>query len=65
MTSQNTRDTARAQLEKAQKHQDLVKIVALDDSIILSIAKLSVGSVLQPGDRLITAMPTNSRSSRK
>ena len=59
VTSQNTRDTARAQLEKAQKHQDLVKIVALDDSIILSIAKLSVGSVLQPGDRLITAMPIN------
>ena len=28
-------------------------------SIILSIAKLSVGSVLQPGDKFITAMPVN------
>ncbi|WP_374547812.1 biotin/lipoyl-binding protein, partial [Rhodoblastus sp.] len=59
VTSQNTRDSARAQLEKAQKHQDLVKMSALEDSIILSLAKLSVGSVLQPGDKLITAMPTN------
>lgn len=59
VTSQNTRDTALAQLDKAQKHQDLVRIAALDDSIILSLAKLSVGSVLQPGEKLITAMPVN------
>lgn len=59
VTSQNNRDQARAQLEKALRHQDLVNIEALDDSIILSIAKLSVGSVLQPGDRFITAMPAN------
>lgn len=61
VTSQNTRDTALAQLDKAQKHQDLVRIVALDDSIILSLAKLSVGSVLQPSEKLITAMPVNGK----
>ena len=59
VTSQGNRDTAIAQLDKARKHQDLVRIVALEDSIVLSIAKLSVGSVLQPGEKLITAMPVN------
>jgi hemolysin D len=59
VTAQNNRDTAVAQLDKAKRHQDLVKIVALEDSIILSIAKLSVGSVLQPGDKFISAMPVD------
>lgn len=59
VTAQNTRDQAVASLEKAQKHQDLVKMVALDDSFILNVMKLSVGSVLQSGDKLITAMPLN------
>lgn len=59
VTSQNNRDTAQAGLDKAKKHQDLVQIAAQEDSIILSIAKLSVGSVLQPADKLITAMPVN------
>ncbi|WP_298422091.1 HlyD family type I secretion periplasmic adaptor subunit [Rhodoblastus sp.] len=59
VTSQNNRDTARASLEKAKRHQDLVRIVAEEDSIVLTIAKLSVGSILQPGDKFITAMPVN------
>jgi HlyD family secretion protein len=59
VTSQGNRDSAITQLDKAKKHQDLVKIAAMEESIVLSIAKLSVGSVLQPGDKLITAMPVN------
>jgi HlyD family secretion protein len=59
VTSQNSRDAARAQLEKALKHQDLVRMEALDDSIVLSVGKLSIGSVLQPGEKFITAMPVN------
>ena len=59
VTAQNNRDQAIASLEKARRHQDLVKIVALEDSIILSIAKLSVGSILAPGDKFITAMPVD------
>ncbi len=59
VTAQNNRDQAVASLKKAVVHQDVVKLVAAEDSIILSIAKLSVGSVLQPGDKLITAMPVN------
>jgi len=57
VTARNTRDNARAQLEKARRHQDLVEIVAADDSIILTVAKLSVGSVLNQGVEFITAMP--------
>ncbi len=59
VTAQNNRDQAVASLKKAIVHQDVVKLVAAEDSIILSIAKLSVGSVLQPGDKFITAMPVN------
>ncbi len=57
VTARNTRDGALAQLEKAQKHSDLVRIAAQQDSIILTVAKLSVGSVLKEGDELMTAMP--------
>ena len=57
VTARNTRDGALAQLEKAQKHSDLVRIAAQQDSIILTVAKLSVGSVLKEGDELMTVMP--------
>ncbi|PPQ30315.1 hemolysin D [Rhodoblastus sphagnicola] len=57
VTARNNRDNARAQLEKAQKHHDLVQILAREDSIILTAAKLSVGSVLKEGEELMTAMP--------
>ena len=57
VSARNTRDGAQAQLEKAQKHKDLVRIVATDDAIVLSVAKLSVGSVLKDGDPLITVVP--------
>lgn len=59
VTARNNRDTARAQLEKAQKRRDLVQIVAREDSIVLTLAKLSVGSVLREGEEFITAMPVN------
>ncbi len=60
VTSQNSLDLANAQLEKALKHRELVRLVAEQDSIILTIAKTSVGSVLREGDLFITAMPTSS-----
>jgi hemolysin D len=52
-------DTAKAQLEKAVKHQDLVHWTADAPSIVLTVAKLSVGSVLKEGDVLLTLMPTD------
>ena len=57
MTAQNALDTAAAQLEKARKHGQLVRLVAEEDSTVLSVAKLSVGSVLKGGDTLATVVP--------
>jgi len=59
VTTRNSLDTARAQLDKAAKHQDLVRLTANEDSIVLTVAKLSVGSVLKEGDQLMTLMPVN------
>jgi hemolysin D len=59
VTTRNTLDTARASLEKASKHQDLVRLTAQVPSVVLSIAKLSVGSVLKEGDPFLTLMPLN------
>jgi hemolysin D len=59
VTTRNSLDGARAQLDKAARHQDLVRLTANDDSIVLTVAKLSVGSVLKEGDSLFTLMPVN------
>lgn len=50
-------DNARAQLVKAEKHSDLVRLTAQENSVILTVSKVSVGSVLKQGDTLITTMP--------
>ncbi|MCW2275452.1 HlyD family type I secretion periplasmic adaptor subunit [Rhodoblastus acidophilus] len=55
--AQNALDQAAAQLEKAHRHRDLVRLVAEQDSIILTIAKTSRGSVMREGEQFITAMP--------
>ena len=57
ITARNSRDGARAQLEKASKHQDLVRLTAPEHSMVLTLAKLSVGSVLKEGDTLLTLAP--------
>jgi len=59
VTARNNRDAALSQLEKATKHQDLVRLVAPEESIVLTIAKLSVGSVLKEGDALLTVVPVS------
>jgi HlyD family secretion protein len=60
VTARNTLDTARQQLTKASRHQDLVRLEAPDDAVVLKLAKLSVGSVLKEGDPLITLAPLHS-----
>jgi HlyD family secretion protein len=60
VTARNQRDTALQQLEKATKHKDLVRLVAAEDSVVLRMAKLSVGSVLKEGDPLIYLAPLHS-----
>jgi HlyD family secretion protein len=59
MTARNGLDLARAQLDKAAKHKDLVRLTAGEPSVVLTIAQLSVGSVLKEGDTLFTMMPAN------
>jgi HlyD family secretion protein len=60
VTSKNKLDDARASYEKALKHQDLVRLNAIEPSVVLTIARLSVGSVLKQGDPFITLMPLDS-----
>ncbi|HET6185186.1 MAG TPA: HlyD family type I secretion periplasmic adaptor subunit [Acetobacteraceae bacterium] len=50
---------ARQQLNKAQLHQQLVELRADRDGTVLTVAKISVGSVVQPGQQLITLMPAD------
>jgi HlyD family secretion protein len=60
VTARNQRDAALQQLEKASKHKDLVRLVASEDSVVLRMAKLSVGSVLKEGDPLLYLAPLRS-----
>jgi HlyD family secretion protein len=60
LTARNARDAAREQLAKAIKHQDLVRLEAPDDAVVLKLAKLSVGSVLKEGDPLVNLAPLRS-----
>jgi hemolysin D len=59
VATRNKLDDARSAYEKAAKHQDLVRLTATAPSVVLSIAKLSVGSVLKQGDPFLTLMPLN------
>jgi hemolysin D len=61
VTTRNNLDTATTNYEKAAKHQDLVRLNASVPSVVLSIAKLSVGSVLKAGDTFLTLMPLDTR----
>jgi hemolysin D len=58
-TARNNLDAAKAQLDKAERHRDLVRITADRPSIVLTIANVSVGSVLKQGDTLFTTMPSD------
>ncbi len=60
VTARNQLDAAAQQLEKATKHQSLVRLTAPEDSVVLTMAKLSVGSVLKEGDPLMTLAPMRS-----
>jgi hemolysin D len=61
VTTRNKLDDARSAYEKAAKHQDLVRLTASEPSVVLTLARLSVGSVLKPGDPFITLMPIHTR----
>ena len=46
-------------LHKATLRRELVDLRADQDAVVLSVAKVSVGSVMQSGEPLITLVPTN------
>jgi HlyD family secretion protein len=50
----------REQLKKAQLRRQLVELRADRDATVLTIARVAEGSILQPGDQLITLVPTAS-----
>ena len=50
---------ARESLNKAQLHRQLVELRADRDATVLTVAKVSVGSVLQPGQQFITLVPAD------
>lgn len=58
--ARNQRDNALQQLEKAAKRKDLVRMTAPEDAVVLKMAKLSVGSVLNVADELMTLAPLHS-----
>jgi HlyD family secretion protein len=49
---------ARQSLNKAGRRQQLMELHAERDATVLTVAKVSVGSVLQSGDQLVTLAPT-------
>jgi HlyD family secretion protein len=61
VTTRNKLDDARTAYDKAEKHQDLVRWTAAEPSVVLTMARLSVGSVLKPGDPFITLMPVDTK----
>lgn len=60
VTAQGQYDAAVEQLNKANKHQDQVRLVAPDDAVVLKLAKVSVHSVLNQGEPLIYLAPLKS-----
>jgi hemolysin D len=59
LTAINNLAQARQQLAHAQLADQLVALTAPQDSIVQSIASISVGSVLQPGQPLMDLAPVN------
>jgi HlyD family secretion protein len=57
VTARNAHDNATSLLEKAEKHKDLVRLTESQRSMVLTLSKLSVGSVLKEGDTLMVLAP--------
>lgn len=53
------RDSLREQLQKADRRSRLVTLTAPVDSVVLEIAKLSTGSIVQAAETFFTLVPLN------
>ena len=60
-TTQPLLDQALDNLKKAQRNTQLVELRAEQDATVTSIAQVSVGSVMQPGQQLFTLAPANGK----
>jgi hemolysin D len=59
LTAINALAQAQQQLTKAQMNEQLVNLTAPQDSIVQSVAPISVGSILQPGQTLMDLVPAD------
>ncbi|OIQ75128.1 hemolysin secretion protein D, plasmid [mine drainage metagenome] len=59
LSSTRERDSLKEQLLKADKRSGLVTLVAPVDSVVLEIAKLSKGSIVQGAETFFTLVPLN------
>ena len=50
-------DRAREELAKASRRRDLVELRAIEDATVLQVADVSVGAVVQSGQRILTLVP--------
>lgn len=57
LTTQRDRDAATEQLQKAEQRSRLVVLTAPVDSVVLEIAKRSIGSVVREAEPLFTLVP--------
>ncbi len=57
----NKLNEAREQLNKAKLRRQLVDVRADKDAIVQSVAKVSVGSILQTGEQFITLVPNDAK----
>jgi hemolysin D len=53
-------DKVRQDLAKAERRQEMVELRAASDGIVLEVGKFSIGSVVQPGDQVMTLVPIGS-----
>ncbi|MEO5379091.1 MAG: HlyD family type I secretion periplasmic adaptor subunit [Magnetococcus sp. DMHC-6] len=59
VTARRDRDTAEDQLDKARRKRELVRLTAPVDSVVLEVAKRSVGSIIREAEPLFTLVPLN------
>jgi len=58
--TRNELDKTNDDLAKAQRRDELVSLRAEQDSVVLELGDFSVGSVVQPGQKLMTLVPVGS-----
>jgi len=57
LAASRERDSVNEQLQKAEKRHELVELTSPIDAVVLDIAKLSQGSVVQGAEKLFTLVP--------